>query len=65
MVTTNDLCMILWKSMDWDTAKALAERMIKYVEQDVKECADKNFNDDDVRLAIGRYFRDKFKIEEL
>lgn len=65
MLRTIDITLMLSMSMDWDTAKALAERMTKHVEQDVKECADKNFNDDDVRLAIGRYFRDKFKIEEL
>lgn len=65
MLRTIDITLMLSMSMDWDTAKALAERMTKYVKQDVKECADKNYNDDDIRLAIGRYFRDKLKIEEL
>lgn len=55
--TRNDIYMMLLQSMDSDTAGWFADAMHDFVVTDVKECADEEYNDDDVRLAIGRYFR--------
>ena len=63
MITKDELYMILRKSMDSDTARVLAERMIDYVVEDIKCCADEEYNDDDIYLAIGRYFREKLGID--
>ena len=63
MITTDEIYMILCKSMDGDTARVLAERMTDYVVEDIKCCADEEYNDDDIYLAIGRYFREKLNIE--
>lgn len=63
MITTDEIYMILSKSMDSDTARVLAERMTDYVVEDIKCCADKDYNDDDIYLAIGRYFREKLGID--
>lgn len=63
MITTDEIYMILRKSMDSDTARVLAERMTDYVVEDIKCCADKDYNDDDIYLAIGRYFREKLGID--
>lgn len=63
MVTKDELYMILRRSMDGDTARVLAERMIDYVVEDIECCADEDYNDDDIYLAIGRYFREKMEIE--
>jgi len=63
MITTDEIYMILRKSMDSDTARVLAERMTDYVVEDIKCCADKDYNNDDIYLAIGRYFREKLGID--
>lgn len=62
--TQHDIHMMLLRSMDDDTARVLAQQMEKFVAENVMECADEDYNDDDVRLAVGRYLRDKLGVEE-
>ena len=56
--TRHDIWMLLLQSMDSDTATLLARKMEQYVVDDVQACADEEYNDDDIRLAIGRYLRE-------
>lgn len=62
--TTFDIYQFLFQSMDDLTAKWLSEEMHDFVVDDVKSAADEEYNDDDVRLAIGRYLRFKMCKEE-
>lgn len=59
-----DIYMMLLRSMDSDTARVLSQKMEAFVAQDVLGCADVEYNEDDVRLAIGRYFRDKLGLDD-
>lgn len=63
MALKEELYMILWKSMDCDTARVLAERMTDYVAEDIECCAGEIYTDDDLYLAIGRYFRENLGID--
>ena len=62
--TQGEIYMMLLQSMDGDTAQILAQRMENYVVDDVLSCADAEYNDDDVRLAIGRYLREQLGFED-
>lgn len=53
----------LKKSMGEDYCQRIREKIIEYVYDDVEECADDNWNYDDVKLAIGRAFCHYLKIE--
>ena len=59
-----DIYMMLLRSMDSDTACVLAQQMEEYVAEDIRSCADVEYNEDDVRLAIGRYLRSKLGLDD-
>lgn len=50
--------------MDERDCNALFEKMKKGICEDIEECADEVFNDDDVLIAIRRVLFKKFGIEE-
>ena len=50
--------------MDIDNASKVANDIVLGVANDISETADRDFNDSDVRLAIGRVLVKKLGIKE-
>ena len=50
--------------MDERDCNALYAKMEKEICQDIEECADVDFNNDDVLIAIRRVLFNKFGVEE-
>ena len=49
-----------------DYIKAIAENIVEDVAQDIYETADRNkWNDDDVRLAVGRVLCKRLRVDEI
>lgn len=55
---------LLWQSCSSSYAAVLADELLTEVTQDVCECSDYNWNEDDVRLALGRVLIKRLGIEE-
>ena len=55
---------LLWQSCSSSYAAVLAEELLTEVTQDVCECADYDWNEDDVRLALGRVLIKRLRIED-
>lgn len=47
-----------------DSAKRIANEIVLDVAQDISETADRQFNESDVRLAIGRVLEKRLDIKE-
>lgn len=54
----------LYSVMDIDNASKVANDIVLGVANDISETADRDFNDSDVRLAIGRVLVKKLGIKE-
>lgn len=54
---------LLLSAMAEEYAGRIADKIYDEVAQDLHECADENWNDDDIRLAIGRVLCKKLEIE--
>ena len=50
-------------AMSDDYVERVADAMLDKVVEDVEECADREWNYDDVRLAVGRVLCDSFGVE--
>ena len=50
--------------MTSDSAKRIANEIVLDVAQDISETADRQFNESDVRLAIGRVLEKRLDIKE-
>jgi hypothetical protein len=55
---------ILWQSCSSSYAEILTDELLEDVVRDVCECAGDNWNDDDVRLALGRVLVNRLGIEQ-
>lgn len=54
--------LMLSKSIATEYAQYISEEISDEVRQDIKTSADKDFNEDDLRLAIGRVLCEKLNI---
>ena len=60
---TDELELFLRQAISSDYTRCIAEHIEKDVKQDLEECADEDYNEDDLRLAIGRVLIDKLRID--
>ena len=55
---------LLWLSCSSSYAAVLADELLTEVTQDVCECSDYNWSEDDVRLALGRVLIKRLGVED-
>ena len=61
-LTLNILELFLRQSISSDYTRSIAESILEDVKEDIECSADEDFNEDDIRLAIGRVLMDRLGI---
>lgn len=61
-LTLNKLELFLRQSISSDYTRSIAESILEDVKEDIECSADEDFNEDDIRLAIGRVLMDRLGI---